>query len=159
MFFGTKDTFYSEAQFRYHSFPYTFDYHKVKPSGIIDSNLIFFHSDIRIFEEVEALMPDRYPLTGLPEGYCSYFFGDQAIGPSMIVYWFHEDSIDGLVKQENETAQRIFPRYIAYDPIYLVIESFCWEYFLYPPVAEEIKEILGETFVEQGLSLSQKFLI
>jgi transcriptional regulator with PAS, ATPase and Fis domain len=83
------------------------------------------------YEVDHFFMMDEYedPI-GLSEGYCSYFFGDQAIGPVMAVWWFREHEIDDLVEIENETGFKVFPRYIVYNDLYPAIETFCWDYHL-----------------------------
>jgi transcriptional regulator with PAS, ATPase and Fis domain len=85
---------------------------------------------------------------GLSEGYCSYFFGDLAIGPRMVVWWFREHEIDDLVEIENETGLKIFPRYVFYDSLYEPIENFCWKHHLWLDLIEYYRSLPGIEFNE-----------
>ncbi|MHA2404572.1 MAG: sigma 54-interacting transcriptional regulator, partial [Candidatus Kariarchaeaceae archaeon] len=122
----------NKPSFRYHSFPYNFDYHQERTPNFISSYKATLFADSNTLEEFEVIVDDPRinDFIGLSEGYCSYFFGDQAVGPAMIIWWFREEKISDLIDIENETGLKVFPRYILYDPLYPAIETFCWDYYL-----------------------------
>ncbi len=136
LFFGLKRNEYTtDAYFKYQSFPYTFDFHDIEPTDIAHLYDIRLDYDVITIEEDEVTPTKKIGDSLVPNPvsddlYCSYFFGDQAIGPNIRIYWFHEDNIDGLVKQENETDHKIFPRYIPYSPLYPAINKFCCDHYL-----------------------------
>jgi len=119
-----------KPRLRYFSFPYTFDYHTENLPSPIASYIkpLAEGSDSLKESEVSHLFP--YDSNSFSEGYCSYFFGDLAIGPCIAVWWFQKKDIEALVKIENKARLKVFPRYIAYDPLYKIVGDFCWKYFL-----------------------------
>lgn len=147
---------YIEPRFRYHSFPYNLDYHEERmPSFIINYPKPLNANSGTLEEwEVDHLFVDDS--IELSEGYCSYFFGDQAIGPTMDVWWFREEEIADLVNIENETGLKIFPRYILYNDFYPAIDTFCWEYYLSQDLIEKLDVPTGTEVKEKGLSPPQK---
>lgn len=52
------------------------------------------------------------------------------MGPAIVVRKFDESDIELLLKIENESRLKIFPRYIVYDPLYTAIDHFCWIYHI-----------------------------
>jgi transcriptional regulator with PAS, ATPase and Fis domain len=165
-----------EPSFKYHSFPFVFDYHEsihgihyfqkqilknhidsvTEPDFFVDEyfknqsdnienepdalEIGFFDSIIDIKNkpddlEIKSSIPD------LKNTYCSYYWGDEAIGPVFAVYWFSEGNIESLVKLENDTGLRVFPRYTFYNPLFPLIETFCWEYHYKHDDVQELKKL------------------
>jgi DNA-binding NtrC family response regulator len=135
LFYGTQ----SEALFKYHSFPYTHSYHEAS-LDIFLSPMISLNPNIGSVEEcdVSDLLTDLN--TQLFKSYCSYSWGDEAIGPRMTICWADEDKIESLVQLENETGLKVFPRYISYNALYPYIENFCWENHLILGSVEELSQ-------------------
>jgi transcriptional regulator with PAS, ATPase and Fis domain len=86
------------------------------------------------FLKTKALFPDERSLDEAGVGhsddqaYCSYGAGDEAMGPAMTVYWFKEDDISDLIRIENESGTRIFPRYAPYyDRLCVAMVNYCYE--------------------------------
>lgn len=144
-----------EPRFRYHSFPYNLDYHKERMPIFIINYPKPLNANSGTLEEWEVdhlFVDDSIELS---EGYCTYFFGDQAIGPTMDVWWFREEEIADLVNIENDTGFKIFPRYMLYNDLYPAIDTFCWEYYLLQDLTEKLDLPTGIEVKEEGLSPSQ----
>jgi transcriptional regulator with PAS, ATPase and Fis domain len=62
--------------------------------------------------------------------YRSFVFGHRAIGEAISVWWYSKDNIDLLIKMENETGYKRFPRFCCYNPFFQRLDTFCWEYSL-----------------------------
>lgn len=147
---------YIEPRFRYHSFPNYLDYHEERMPSFIGNYQKPLNANSGILEECEVdhlFIDDSIePL----EKYCSYFFGDQAIGPMMDVWWFREEEIADVVNIENETGLKVFPRYMRYNDLYPAINTFCWEYYLSQDLIEKLDLPAWVEVKEKGLSPAQK---
>ncbi len=119
-----------KSKLRYYSFPYSLDYHQENIPNPIGSYMKPLSEGSDSLEESEVDHLFANDSSGLSEGYCSYFFGDLAIGPAIAVWWFKEEDIEALVKIENKTGLKVFPRYTAYHSFPETISTFCWKYHL-----------------------------
>ena len=59
--------------------------------------------------------------------YRSFVFGHRAMGEAISVWWYSKDNIDLLIKMENETGYKRFPRFCLSNPFFQRLDSFCWE--------------------------------
>jgi len=158
LFYSTQ----SDALFKYHSFPYTHDYHESLLDNLFTSK-IAIGFDIGCIEESEIFARDDDSKTHFSNKYCSYSWGDEAIGPMLNVCWADEDKIESLVKIENETGLKVFPRYIGYVPTYLLINIFCedYNYFDKELIANNLSEsfqVLEEYPTQREISRDSDFL-
>jgi two-component system NtrC family response regulator len=130
------------GRFCYHSFPYRHDLQKEDCAG---------RSCMEINGDFEALMeahlfPEEVDFIP-PADYCSYIFGTDATGPAIAVWWYDENQVKNLIKRENQTGLKRFPRYIVHNPLYATINAFCWhnrlhfEYLKQTDLPFDVKEI------------------
>lgn len=120
----------SKSGLRYHSVPGHFYYHtgeSVNQIHVALEELIGRPEYLKWYDT-----PD-YDLDSQPtflEGYCSYFYGDLAMGPAMEVRWFGGDRVADLMKVENQTGMKVFPRYSLYNDLFISVENYCWRHYL-----------------------------
>ncbi len=156
-----KNTLFGEAGYvdgiktpriMYYSFPYSLPETEALPESIsfIVNEL---GSDFGALDKSEVIDPTiEEDSTFL--GYCSYDFGDLAMGPAIGICWLREEDIHEALTIENETGLKVFPRYMIYDPIYTAIDYFCWRNHLQLDYIEMLN--LDLAVVQVGESLPKK---
>jgi transcriptional regulator with PAS, ATPase and Fis domain len=112
------------TRLQYNSFPYHMDYLPEVSTALIHKQIKVLSGTVGTFTESD------FGGTGSTgsRGYCSYGFGDLVVGPSAAVYWFNEKRIRDLVKIENKTRLKVFPRYVFHDSLSVAVQTFCWKY-------------------------------
>ena len=140
------------SRLRYYSVPYHGNY---SPDVISQTECTITEELFNLGESAKCYdFPDD---TGLdeplkyPEGYCSYFLGDIAMGPAMEVLWYKRDSINELLDIENKTGRIVFPRYRFYDGLQSLIDDVCWEHFLRDNYVKSFNE--GEPFIPLDVNM------
>lgn len=115
------------TRLQYNSFPYHTDYLPEISETLIDKQTKTFSGNTGTVTEgeISGLYEDQSKRS---RGYCSYHFKDLAIGPSIAVYWFNKEKIKELVKIENRTRLKVFPRYVFHDLLNAAIQNFCWKH-------------------------------
>lgn len=130
--------------FRYYSFPYHRDYLKITDPSLQIHCISHIGKNYYSVEDFELQFAHSCNSKWHSDGHRSYFWGDPSMGPAMTIWWFLEENIQDLVSIENETGLKVFPRYIAYEPIYSSIDRFCWEYHLRLKLLEKLNPLFAE---------------
>lgn len=113
-----------EIPFIYRSFPYNYhSYANPKPIGPfptpVDTEFCTVsEAEIEAFENNSKI--DRKDVVR------SYSILSSAMGPAVAIWWYRHEDIQRFVDFENNKGLKIFPRLIAYDPIYTDIDNLCW---------------------------------
>jgi transcriptional regulator with PAS, ATPase and Fis domain len=122
LFFDYAKGFTDHPRFKYQSFSYNFD-SDPNIKNAIDG---CYRKQIgRGEHEVEVDLDVLDHQTGF---YNTFNLLDQAIGPAISILRFNENDINQILKYENQTGLRVFPRYIVSDPLYSAINDFCWDH-------------------------------
>jgi len=130
--------------FRYHSFPYHRDYLKL-PDQVLQTHCISnIGKNCYSAEDFKLHISRAGNSKWYTDGFRSYFWGDPSVGPAMTIWWFDEKDIKNFVSIENETGLKVFPRYIAYEPIYSSVERLCWEYNLKLDFLKKLNPLFAE---------------
>jgi len=122
----------------YHSFPYSVHLPVKEPVYVsrymreIESPVDKLGEEIVYDGEPEEYPDDRRKL------YSSYFFGLEAFGPEIAIWWYRDEDIEKLAAYESDTGLRAFPRYRLYDNIYSAIDNFCWQNRLHLDYLKEL---------------------
>ena len=130
--------------FRYYSFPYHRDYLKTTDPSLQIHHVSHVGKNYYNAEDFELHCSHSGNSKWITDGHRSYFWGDPSVGPAMTIWWFLEENIKDLVSIENDTGLKVFPRYIAYEPIYSEIDRFCWEYNLKLNLLERLNPLFAE---------------
>ena len=120
-----EGTGYNRLQ--YNSFPYHIDYLPEVSGNLIHKQIKVLSGTTATFTEGELDGSSGSELK-VSRGYCSYGFGDPVVGPATAVYWFNEKKIRELVRIENKTRLKVFPRYVFHDFLSVAVQAFCWRY-------------------------------
>jgi transcriptional regulator with PAS, ATPase and Fis domain len=122
--YGKEFTDHSDPRFKYQSFSYNFD----SDPNIKNAIEIYYRGKIG---KGEHEFKDELEILDHQTGfYRTFDFFDYAIGPAISILRFNENDINKILKYENQTGLRVFPRYIVSDPLYSAINDFCWNYDL-----------------------------
>ncbi|RJR32314.1 MAG: sigma-54-dependent Fis family transcriptional regulator [Desulfobacteraceae bacterium] len=117
----------SDSILRYYSVPYLLDYgSEILPHCIRAHSMELF--GLRDSSRRYGLPDEIEESAEYAKGYCSYSLGDRATGPAVEVFWYKTDSIEALLRIENETGRKVFPRYHFHDDLISKIDDFCWEH-------------------------------
>jgi hypothetical protein len=148
LFVSSQDSFVSTSKsLKYWSFPYTLEQHEDHESLYTLNLTYLLHDKMPVVSEIDVRVAlrksgDDEPAP-LPEGYCSYGFGDPAIGPVIALWWYAETEIEKLVDLENETRLKVFPRYFPNNPLIERSDDFVFSFYLSPDYEEQQREAIG----------------
>lgn len=110
----------------YNSFPYSFESLKYTPSYRSKTEYL---SHAAVGESYAK--PFRRNRNDTSTDYCSFNANFWTMAPISLFLYDVDEEIEKLVAVESETGVKIFPRYIVYDPLYTVVQNFCWEHRLF----------------------------
>jgi hypothetical protein len=136
---------YVKPLLRYRSFPYGFDYPGYLTEHLLGDHFREIDNSSQSMAESEVLYilaeNDRIDFSGL---YRPYAFNDLAMGPAIYITFLRSEGIGEIVKYENETKNRVFPRYMPYEEAIELTDKFCYSHFMKEVELENVREDFPE---------------
>ena len=141
---------------QYNSFSYHTDYLPKESPKIIRSSVKTLNGNSGNLSK--DLMSRLYRKTSsLSERYCSYSFGDIAMGPAIAVWWYNKEDIETIAHIENEKQLKVFPRYLIHDSLTLAMQNFFWKYNQYIETIPNLKLTAYPEYQEESWLQENKF--